>query len=478
MRSTSPAYQFRVRALLVALLVVVKTGWSFYWVERTDWMPLGVLGLDVAAGAVILWLRYVWFKTLSPYDPHLKALTQLALFVLILTHNYHLTQLGLATTNLFFIPVMVAAFDFGARGGLAAGAASLAAVIGFAYLVDGALLSMGVLLEHVILYTGISLVAGRLVGELLVDRERYRQIVEAVQSAVIRVDLKGRVTLINRAAERLTGTASAAVVGRLDWLSTMLGTDEETTRHYEEIIGRALTEGREERGLLHYQVIEGRKRQLLLDIYVLRAPAGRPTGAFLVLRDVTDLKEKEEELREANRLLSDLTVTDSLTGLGNRRLFDQQLAHEWVRAERTGRPLSLIMLDIDHFKSLNDSHGHVAGDVILRELAGAVRRSTRLMDTAFRYGGEEFAILLPETDLERGALVAERLRIAVQRLSVHREGVSLPITISLGVASDRCHPGMGMEALVEAADRAMYQAKRDGRNCVRLAHRAPAAETG
>ena len=168
-----------------------------------------------------------------------------------------------------------------------------------------------------------------------------------------------------------------------------------------------------------------------------------------------------------------LALTDSLTGCFNRRSFEMQLERDLHMATRMRLPVSLIMLDLDHFKSVNDNHGHDAGDVALRMIADALRQELRAVDTAARYGGEELAVILPQAGLEGAASVAERLRIRIEELEVPQVG---HITASFGVASFPVHAG-SRELLVTAADRALYQAKHMGRNRVCVAPE-PADESG
>jgi len=169
-------------------------------------------------------------------------------------------------------------------------------------------------------------------------------------------------------------------------------------------------------------------------------------------------------LRESHDRLTERANTDGLTDLYNHRYFQERLAKELSRAERYGRPLSIIMLDIDHFKALNDAHGHPVGDVVLQELARVLVASVRDIDVVARYGGEEFAIILPETQASEAMLCAERLRAAVRRhCFVGKGGETIPVTISLGVAQYPVH-SVEREGLIMAADLAMYQAKSLGRN--------------
>lgn len=175
-----------------------------------------------------------------------------------------------------------------------------------------------------------------------------------------------------------------------------------------------------------------------------------------------------KRLREANRHLSQLAETDSLTGLANRRIFDERLALEWARAERDCRSLSLILIDVDFFKRYNDHYGHPAGDSCLTEIAEVLKRSARrVSDLAARIGGEEFALLLPGTGGEGAEMIAERLRQQVLALGIeHADSPLGLVTISLGVASTRPHASTAetRSHLVKTADVALYEAKGGGRN--------------
>lgn len=182
------------------------------------------------------------------------------------------------------------------------------------------------------------------------------------------------------------------------------------------------------------------------------------------------LERDEQELRR-------LATRDGLTGLYNQRMFYSLLEGEVARARRYGTTVCLLMLDIDYFKRVNDQHGHLAGDAILRGLAALLKREARATDRVCRYGGEEIALILPHTDGDAALLVAERIRAAVET-QAHDAGAGrqIPITVSIGVA-DCPASADSAQALVGAADRALYTAKQAGRNCVR-AHVPPQRDTG
>jgi two-component system, cell cycle response regulator len=168
-------------------------------------------------------------------------------------------------------------------------------------------------------------------------------------------------------------------------------------------------------------------------------------------------------LHEVRRLAS----TDPLTGVANRRAFDEGLARELSRARRYGEPLSLVLVDVDHFKRVNDAHGHQVGDDVLRHLGRRLRDAARPMDLPARYGGEEFAVILPSCGPEDAVAVAERLRLAVV--------VDAPVSITASAGVATLHGGMDADGLVTAADRALYAAKRAGRDRTHAARRSLSA---
>jgi two-component system cell cycle response regulator len=178
-------------------------------------------------------------------------------------------------------------------------------------------------------------------------------------------------------------------------------------------------------------------------------------------------KRYTERLRDNVQLSIELAITDPLTGLYNRRYMESHLATLVEQAAARGKPLSVLILDIDYFKSINDGLGHDAGDDVLREFATRVRKSIRGIDLACRYGGEEFVIVMPETDTAVAAAVAERIRrrIAGEPFLVEGCGRAVNVTISVGLAA-LASPGDSAASILKRADQALYRAKRDGRNRV------------
>jgi diguanylate cyclase (GGDEF)-like protein len=198
----------------------------------------------------------------------------------------------------------------------------------------------------------------------------------------------------------------------------------------------------------------------------------RLRAAMRIIRDQQELRHEHDELRRrllelsiANQRAQDAALIDVLTGLHNRRYAMERLAQEWAEAGRSGRPLSVLMLDIDHFKQVNDRHGHDVGDAVLRQFADTLRDFSRAQDVTCRIGGEEFLLIATDTALKGALLLAERIRVAVERQPLAANEVSLHLTVSIGVA-ERGISHANIDQLIKAADDALYRAKHLGRNRV------------
>lgn len=184
-----------------------------------------------------------------------------------------------------------------------------------------------------------------------------------------------------------------------------------------------------------------------------------------LMKTQRELRQKNTELEETRKKLEALTVTDTLTELNNRRYFDQAYQNEWQRAARYRHSLSVVMMDLDYFKNLNDTYGHQAGDAVLKAVAESIREQLRETDIKARYGGEEFVAILPETSAEIAEKICERLRVAVSEINISHGDCNLKVTISIGLASS-LGDTVAAEILLKRADNALYAAKAAGRNCV------------
>jgi len=304
-------------------------------------------------------------------------------------------------------------------------------------------------------------------GRLAVSEAKYRSLIELASEAILIVqDLS--IVYANEGSGRLFGLPRESLVGRpiMDLIDPA---DREAVMS--RIRLREPKSQEVDRFDLRIQDGSGRLKWVFLSANRIEY---EETAAILaVLTDISDRKRDEERIKqlarqlEAERNRAELvSVTDGLTGLNNRRLFDDRIVREFYRLKRSGSPLSLIMLDIDHFKLYNDRLGHQAGDDCLRRIAAMISDTLkRPGDCAARYGGEEFVVILPETERAGAAAQAERIRAAVEGLGLpHPAGG--PVTISLGVVT--ALPSiMGVpERIVELADQALYRAKAGGRNRV------------
>ena len=174
--------------------------------------------------------------------------------------------------------------------------------------------------------------------------------------------------------------------------------------------------------------------------------------------------QRLSDLRQSKDQLEKMALTDSLTGIGNRAIFDMSMKQVAARTQRSGTPFSLLMIDLDHFKWFNDNHGHQAGDQVLQQVAKAISASARDADICCRYGGEEFAVILPDTEAKNALVLAERIHKQIARVSRKLLKHRLPITVSIGVSSASKTGLSNPEDIIAAADRALYLAKENGRN--------------
>lgn len=197
----------------------------------------------------------------------------------------------------------------------------------------------------------------------------------------------------------------------------------------------------------------------------VRNTAGEVQFVCVTLFDVTDTSVYQTMMKDALKKLSEVSNRDGLTSLFNRRYLEQSLIKEFGRNHRYGTPLSVVMIDLDHFKIINDQYGHLAGDEVLRRTATIISNGVREADTAGRYGGEEFVLILPQTNLEGAVKLAERLRQNVAEEKIVFNNATIRVTISLGIAQARDDIA-SHEELLQEADVCLYESKKQGRNRV------------
>lgn len=284
--------------------------------------------------------------------------------------------------------------------------------------------------------------------------------------------------IITLPANLLDFHLSAIHQARIDFFITTPFRPPELTQAVEKIWRQVLLE--EEHMLMRDQ-----NENLLEQLAALRSQfnpsATTPKGeaeAALRLR-LAEYQQRTTQLEQLNQQLTVLATTDPLTSLFNRREFQSRLTQEWSLSKRHKSPISVLMIDIDHFKRVNDDHGHPCGDKILRLLGQIIRAHTRMEDISCRYGGEEFTVILPQMSLEGAFLAAEKLRTAVATHPFSCKRNAFPVTISVGLATTNGHGAHGIDNekdLVSLADQGLYRAKETGRNrTVALAALTPGA---
>ena len=207
-------------------------------------------------------------------------------------------------------------------------------------------------------------------------------------------------------------------------------------------------------------------------VHVVRKQNGEVDSLIGFMFDITERKKTEQELFKLQKELEELSFKDGLTGVANRRMFDNVIETEWLKARQNQQPLSLIIMDIDFFKEYNDCYGHLQGDDCLKQVAETLNGvAARSRDFFGRFGGEEFVMLLPETDENAAWAVAERCRQSLFKKQIPHEHskVSQLLTISLGVSTMIPSPDGEHNELIDRADKQLYQAKQRGRNCIQSA---------
>lgn len=294
--------------------------------------------------------------------------------------------------------------------------------------------------------------------EVLRESEaRFHTLVDLLPYGVQENDLTGRVTFANLALERLQGQWEGGLIGRLIWDFLTDDTERESLRDYLQFLIR------DQPSPTPYFVKNRRANGDIIDVQVdwtyRRDPQGRLQGFIAVVTDITARKRMQEALREQ-------AIRDPLTGLFNRRYLDETLPRELSRCQRSGEPLTVAMLDLDHFKRFNDAYGHEAGDVVLRSVGDLLGHSMRAGDLFCRYGGEELTLILHGSTLDDARARLESLRQAIMQMRMLYQGGDLPaITVSIGVAAVGKQE-MDAAALLARADAALYRAKERGRNRV------------
>jgi diguanylate cyclase (GGDEF)-like protein/PAS domain S-box-containing protein len=298
-----------------------------------------------------------------------------------------------------------------------------------------------------------------LLSALASKEANFRVLAEGSSDMVNRIGVDEQVSYASPSSVRILGWRPDQLVGT----SALAGINPLDLPRIEETVA-ALKCGEVEEARISYRTRHRQKSEIWLEstLRVTRKISGEIDGVVAISRDVTEQKDLEERLET-------LAIEDGLTGLANRRRFDERLEEEWARAYRDGKPLSLLMIDVDHFKKFNDRYGHPAGDACLKSVANLLAAEARRPgDLAARYGGEEFALLLPDTEAAGCELIGERIRGEIRKLCIVHvvNPPSMRVTVSLGGATIRPNAERSTESppLLNAADRALYAAKGGGRD--------------
>lgn len=298
-------------------------------------------------------------------------------------------------------------------------------------------------------------------GERAVAPVARNVVVEEMEDAVVVLDDRGRIVDVNRSAReklslRLLGPVPIELGATWASVKKRLGEP-----------GMPVSER------VDLPVAGGDTDTFEMSVTMLGPQAGRDR-TVLVLRDITKQVQMERDLNRAKAALEELAHTDELTGIANRRQFLARLEKEVDRSRRYGRPLSLVLLDLDHFKTVNDSHGHAMGDLVLQATAREMEGVSRDLDLPGRMGGEEFGLLLPETDAGGARTVADRLRLAIgRRMHEPENGEPFRVTASVGVVTLEPGTEWTLEQLIQRADEFLYRAKERGRNRVEAGSGGP-----
>ncbi|MHB8863838.1 MAG: bifunctional diguanylate cyclase/phosphohydrolase [Pirellulaceae bacterium] len=339
------------------------------------------------------------------------------------------------------------------------------------------------ILSLVIFYFYLRAVLKQLNPSKVIPR-RVREALDTLAEGLLVLDQNERIVLANRAFGETTGLPLDALLGvSISRLSLVRPDNENGLRPWTEVIAT----GQPVMGQL-YGLSRADKEEVTFSVSAspIIDDQGKSRGVLTSFENVTLLERKKRDLtvmvehlrvsssvlKQQNQELDRLATHDALTNLLTRRPFFERLDAEWKSAARHGHALSAVMLDVDHFKSVNDNWGHAIGDEVLRQVAACLRETARASDVVCRYGGEEFAVLLPHTDLAAAALTAERLRVAVEKLDFGQ----FSVTASFGVASHNEQVTDPQDLLVQA-DNCLYVAKRTGRNRVVRGDETPAGHT-
>ncbi|HPH96280.1 MAG TPA: diguanylate cyclase [Anaerolineaceae bacterium] len=464
---------YKLRYIGIATVPVLLLIFCLQFFQRQQRFPLWAILLLFAfpiATEVVIWCRFDWFveqvtfkvvdgltlikqDTVAPWFLVHMLYSQVVSFsVLILlgfeilraSHIYRWQAVALLASAI--PPIVVAAF--------------MATFVNpsFAHLVPVTFFLTGII-------TGWALFRYRLLDLVPAAQD---MLIGLMSDGLLVFDSRRRIVEINPAAEALLDLSAARAIGK---------TPAQLPTPADSLLERflALPDGRSETSIGAGEAL----RHLDVRLTTIQDARGQASGRLLVLRDITDLtnamQRLENQLFEIQALQEELkeqTIRDPLTNLFNRRYLDETVERELARAQREKYPVSMAMIDIDHFKHTNDTYGHPAGDIVLQTLADFLARHTRQVDMVCRMGGEEFLVVLPNASRKFTRQRAEEWRQAIQDTAISLQNAQIHITVSIGIAS---YPqdGASAQSVISAADAALYLAKSGGRNRVELSPEKP-----
>jgi diguanylate cyclase (GGDEF)-like protein/PAS domain S-box-containing protein len=414
-------------------------------ISRKWWELPGIFGLLCAMSVIIFW------QTRAPL-----------LFVLLLGLLLIGVRLGLAGSALGLLTVSIIGGFF-----TTAGRGPVSLMLDASLMVRDLTLQLFIAFSMLMLYMleVIRAEGNRLQEGLRASEARFRLLAVSSRDAILLVSLDAKMMY-----------ASPAVTEMLGWdLDEVLGKGYRKAFHPQDmaVAESALREAREGRlpGMFQFRCMKKDGSYLWMEasLRLYHEPSvSEAQGFVVVMRDISLRKTAEEELQRAFHLVEALASIDGLTGIANRRRFDDVLLSEWKRAQRDHTPCSLLFMDADHFKNYNDIYGHIPGDRCLRQIAEvATKILRRPADMVARYGGEEFAVILPDTNCEGAIAIAEQVRSAVEQLRIPHSGNPHEIvTVSIGCATQIPEINSELSELLKSADSALYVAKSLGRNRV------------
>lgn len=298
---------------------------------------------------------------------------------------------------------------------------------------------------------------------LRVSEERYRSMIELSPNAICLYNERGDIVFANDKAVNLFAAEHLPSLIGVNWLKLIHpGSRAESEERFKELLSGEIAH-------LHYEnpCFNLNGESFFAEVKATCVHFDGEPVILAYIQDISARKEEEEKLQKANRMLMELSTLDGLTGISNRRHFEEVFEREWMDAALLSKPISIIMFDIDYFKLYNDTYGHQGGDACLKSIAACLKPLLeRPGEVLARYGGEEFIVLLPNTDSDGARLAADSVKKQIEELRIPHKAskVNDCVTVSIGVATMIATPGFERNEMVEHADKALYQAKLAGRN--------------